>query len=60
MLSWSESKSERAVVLFRLAFAMSPVPFLAFGDARHCSLGHSVRLSLHSAFLIVLLHAGLS
>jgi len=30
MLSWRESKGEQAVVLFRFAFTMSPVPFLPF------------------------------
>jgi hypothetical protein len=57
MLSRRESKGEQAVVLFRFAFTMSPVPFLPFNDAKHGSLGYSLRLSLHSAFLIVLLHA---
>jgi hypothetical protein len=57
MLSWSERKGERTVVLFRFAFTMSPVTFLPFNDVRHCPFGYSLRLSLRSAFLIVPIHA---
>jgi hypothetical protein len=44
-LSVDEAKTLQLSPLFRSAFAMSPVAFLPFNDARHCPLGYSLLLS---------------